>query len=81
MKKSSISYNDHILVPKHEKISDKQKSELLDKYKCDITSIPEIKSDDPALLGLGTKPGDIIKILRSSRTEGVSTFYRRVTNE
>ena len=33
---------------------------------------------DPAILGLGVKPGDMIKITRSSPTAGESLYYRYV---
>lgn len=79
--KKKINYNEHKLVPKHEKISEKQKQELLEKYNSTLEDLPKIKFSDPALIGMDAKVGDIIKIERFSRTEGISVFYRRVVNE
>jgi DNA-directed RNA polymerase subunit H len=34
--------------------------------------------NDPAIIGLGVKPGDMIKITRKSATAGESIYYRYV---
>jgi len=72
---------EHQLVPKHEKLSDKDAKELLLKYHATLKELPKISINDPALKGLGLKQGDIIKISRKSRTAGESIFYRGVIDE
>ncbi len=70
----------HELVPKHVIISEKEKKELTEKYKLSIPNFPRIIIKDPAIAHLKAKEGDVIKIIRPSRTAGESIFYRRVTN-
>ena len=71
----------HILVPKHSKISQKDKEALLEAYHITIKELPKISKKDPAIKGLEAKPGDIIKVLRQSPTSGTHIFYRGVTDE
>lgn len=70
----------HILVPKHVKVSDKEKQELLEKYQVSMYDLPLIKKNDSAIKDIDTKPGDIIKIIRKSATAGEAVFYRCVVN-
>jgi len=68
------------LVPKHTKLSEKDKKELLDKYKITEKGLPKILINDPALEDLSVIENDVIKIERDSPTAGKSFFYRRVSN-
>ncbi len=77
-KKNQILVPDHVYVPKHEIISKKEAEEVLKKYNCKPTELPLIFVTDPAILGLGVKPGDMIKISRKSPTAGRSLYYRYV---
>ena len=70
----------HILIPKHEKLSEKQKTDLLKKLNAPLNSLPVILANDPAIQKLDAKPGDIIKIVRISKTAGESLYYRGVVN-
>lgn len=70
----------HELVPKHVIISEKEKKELTAKYRLSIPNFPRILLNDTALARLKAKEGDIVKIIRPSRTAGEAVFYRRVTN-
>ena len=69
---------EHFYVPKHEIITKKEAEDVLEKYHCKATDLPLIFSDDPAILQLGVKPGDMIKITRKSATAGDSFYYRYV---
>jgi DNA-directed RNA polymerase subunit H len=71
--------NKHFLVPKHTKLSDSEKHKLLEKINVNLLSLPKILSDDPAIAKLDAKAGDVIKIERKSKTAGVTTYYRMVT--
>ena len=51
---------------------------ILKKYNCKPTELPLIFVNDPAIMGLGVKPGDMIKITRTSPTAGESLYYRYV---
>ena len=68
----------HILVPKHEIITIEEAEQVLEKYHCKATELPLIFVSDPAIVGLGVKPGDMIKITRKSATAGESFYYRYV---
>ena len=71
---------EHILVPKHSKLNDKETKELLETYHITPQELPRILKKDPAIADLNAKPGDIIKIERESPTAGKSLFYRVVIN-
>ncbi len=68
----------HKLVPIHTKLSDTERQKLLDSLQVIPSQIPKIMKDDPAIVKLNTKSGDIIKIERKSSTAGVSLYYRVV---
>ena len=69
---------EHFYVPKLEIITKKEAEDVLEKYHCKATDLPLIFSDDPAILQLGVKPGEMIKITRNSATAGDSFYYRYV---
>jgi DNA-directed RNA polymerase subunit H len=75
-KKSHVLVPDHVYVPKHEIMTKKEAEEVLKKFNCKPTEMPLIFSNDPAIIGLGVKPGDMIKITRNSSTAGESIYYR-----
>ena len=77
-KKNIVLVPDHILVPKHEIMAKKDAEEVLKTYNCRTTDLPLIFVNDPAIIGLGVKPGDMIKITRKSATAGESFYYRYV---
>jgi DNA-directed RNA polymerase subunit H len=77
-KKNLILVPDHVYVPKHEIMTIKESEEVLKKFNCMPTELPLIFVNDPAILGLGIKPGDMIKITRKSPTAGESIYYRYV---
>ena len=69
---------EHVYVPKHEIMTKKEAEDVLKKFNCTPTQLPLIFVNDPAIVGLGVKPGDMIKITRKSGTAGVSLYYRYV---
>ena len=77
-KKDVVLVPEHILVPKHEIMDKKDAEEVLKTYICRTTDLPLIFVNDPAIVGLGVKPGDMIKITRKSATAGESFYYRYV---
>jgi DNA-directed RNA polymerase subunit H len=70
----------HELIPKHQKINDSEKEQLLEKYGIDVNDLPKIFIKDPAIADLGVKSGDVVKIIRESKTAGTTTYYRVVIN-
>ena len=77
-KKNIILVPSHSYVTKHEIITKKEALEVLEKYHCKPTELPLILASDPAIMRLGVKPGDMIKITRKSATAGESLYYRYV---
>ncbi len=77
-KKKVIIVPSHTYVPKHEIMTKKDSLEVLEKYHCKPTELPLILVDDPGIVKLGVKPGDMIKITRKSATAGESLYYRYV---
>ena len=71
---------DHLLVPVHTALNEKEKEALLDKYNCTVKELPKVLTSDPSLNGLKVKPGDVIKIERKSVSAGTAIFFRRVSD-
>ena len=68
----------HNLVPKHEILSDTEKEQLLELYRIKPFQFPEIKATDPTAKVIGAKPGDILRVIRTSPTAGKYISYRHV---
>jgi len=64
----------HVLQPKHTKLKDNEKEELLEKYNISVSQLPKIKISDPSVPE-GCGVGDVLKIERKTE-EGVSVYYR-----
>jgi len=78
IKKNIVLVPNHVYVPKHEILTKKDAEKVLKDFNCNPTELPFIFVTDPAILGLGVKPGDMIRITRKSGTAGVSYYYRYV---
>ena len=70
----------HVLVPKHVKISEREKEELFKRFNITLKELPRILKSDPAIASLDIKPNDVVKIIRKSQTAGESIFYRGVSD-
>ena len=68
----------HKLVPEHIILSEKEKKELLKEYDIRPDQLPRILANDPAVISIGAKPGQVMKIIRKSPTAKYSTAYRLV---
>ncbi len=80
IKKPKFKVDKHILTPKHSKLGEREKAQLLEKYSVTQKELPKMFRTDSAIKELDAKPGDIIKITRKSQTAGESFFYRVVTD-
>jgi len=69
----------HDLIPKHIKLSDKEKSQLFEKYNVSLRELPKILKNDPAIARLNAREGDVIKVIRKNDLED-NLFYRGVVN-
>jgi len=77
-KKIIFDIMNHDLVPLHEIITEKEKKDLLAKYKIEPNQLPKILDTDPVCKSIEAKPGQILKIIRKSHTAGESFSYRFV---
>ncbi len=67
----------HDLVPLHEIVSDAEISEMLERFNVKAKSqLPHILSGDPVAQYLALKPGQVVRITRSSPSAGVYVMYR-----
>jgi len=71
----------HVLVPKHEVTPESELQELFQKFKITKQNLPWLKSTDPAVIALGAKVGDVVKVLRTSPVTGKETAYYRLVVE
>jgi DNA-directed RNA polymerase subunit H len=69
---------EHKLVPKHEILTEEEKTELLARYRVQAYQLPQISSLDPTVKAIGAKPGDILRVTRKSPTAGEHIAYRYV---
>jgi DNA-directed RNA polymerase subunit H len=69
---------DHELVPKHELVQKKEAEQLMAELHIRPHQLPYVKDADPAVVALGGKPGDIVRITRRSPTAGEVVVYRYV---
>jgi DNA-directed RNA polymerase subunit H len=68
---------DHIMVPKHKILSDKEANSFKEKYNIiEDSNIPGISRFDPVSQIMGIRPGEIFEIERSSKTAIINKFYR-----
>ena len=80
MKKQKFKVDRHMLTPKHAKLGEREKAQLLERYHLTSKELPKIMKTDSAIKSLDVKPGDIVKITRNSPTAGESIFYRMVSD-
>ncbi len=80
-KKQTTEVITHILVPEHILLNEKEKNAILEKYNVTLSELPKIFVTDVAIVPLGVKPGDVIKIVKKSQTAGETVYYRGVISE
>lgn len=68
-------------MPKHTKLSEKEKKELFERYNISLRELPKILKSDAALTDLNVETGDVIKITRMNPSTGPTQFYRGVVND
>ena len=72
-----VDVSQHELVPDHIVLEDAEIDSVLEEYGLSRTDLPKIKLNDPALPDDAT-PGDVIEIVRDSRTTDTAISYRLV---
>jgi len=79
--KKDVKITNHVFQPKHQILSKKEAEEVLKKYNTKPSQLPYILINDKGLEDLDVRPGDIIKITRTSITAGESVYYRYVVED
>lgn len=76
--KLQFNITKHVLVPKHEVITDKAEIEkIVQSYRLKSRhQLPIILKSDPIAKWYGMKTGDVVKITRASETAGEYVIYR-----
>ena len=73
-----VDVSQHELVPEHVLLDDPSEVEdVLEEYNVRKTNLPKIKRTDPALPD-GAAVGDVVKVIRDSRTTDRAVVYRLV---
>ncbi|NYZ74982.1 DNA-directed RNA polymerase subunit H [Candidatus Micrarchaeota archaeon] len=81
MPESKLASTVHVLVPRMEVASQKEVGEMLEKHGISAEDLPRIRITDPALIPLGPKIGDVIKIFRQSPATCCEVLYYRLVVE
>ena len=72
-----FNHLEHVLVPPHRILTQKEKESVYEKYKItDDTQMPEISRFDATASIIGLRPGELCEITRSSSTSITSKYYR-----
>ena len=74
----SFQIFDHEFVSKHELLTPEEKQQFLKDYKVQPYQLPRINSQDPAIIAVGGNPGDIVRVIRNSKTAGRYVAYRYI---
>ena len=75
-----VDVSQHELVPDHVLLDDPEEvEEVLAEYDVKKTNLPKIKRTDPALPD-EDEVGDVVKIVRDSRTTDEAVVYRLVVS-
>ena len=68
----------HELVPHQEVLSEADTKKICTQLNITKNQLPRMYDNDPIVMVLGAKVGDVIKIVRSSQTAGQTDYYRLV---
>jgi DNA-directed RNA polymerase subunit H (RpoH/RPB5) len=67
----------HVMVPKHEICTEGEKDIIMrDNFITEISQFPKIKFNDPQVILLDGKPGQLVRIIRRDPATGNSIYYR-----
>ena len=73
-----MEIQDHMLVPKHEIMTEEEISDEFSAVDYDFKDLPKIKSNDPVVKAIKAEAGNVLRITRESPTAGEFITYRIV---
>jgi len=77
LKRLQFNILEHILVPSHRVLTNKEVKEVMQRYNLtSTTELPDISRFDPVARVIGLKPGSIVEIIRTSKTAIEAPYYR-----
>jgi DNA-directed RNA polymerase subunit H len=74
-----VEVSEHERVPEHTVLDEDGLETVLEEYGIERTDLPKIKRKDPALPD-EAEVGDVVKIVRDSRTADTAVVYRLVVS-
>jgi DNA-directed RNA polymerase subunit H len=75
----SFNIFDHEFVSKHELLTNEEKERFLKDKKVEAYQLPRINASDPSIIAVGGQPGDIVMVIRNSKTAGEFVAFRYIT--
>jgi DNA-directed RNA polymerase subunit H len=72
-----VNVSEHTLVPEHTVLDEPAIEEVMAEYDVERVNLPKIRKSDPALPD-DAEIGDVIEIVRDSRTTDEAVVYRLV---
>jgi DNA-directed RNA polymerase subunit H len=77
LKRLQFNILEHILVPSHKVLTNKEVKEVMQRYNLtSTTELPDISRFDPVARVICLKPGSIVEIIRTSKTAIEAPYYR-----
>jgi DNA-directed RNA polymerase subunit H (RpoH/RPB5) len=77
IKRLQFNILEHSLVPEHIKLNENEVSEVMKKYNIsNKKEFPDISRFDPVARAICLRPGEVCKIIRSSKTSITTNYYR-----
>jgi DNA-directed RNA polymerase subunit H len=74
-----VDVSQHELVPEHSIVDEDTLDDVLEEYNIKKTDLPKLKRTDPAAPD-EAQVGDVVKIVRDSRTTDQAVVYRLVVS-
>jgi len=74
----SFQIFNHDFVSTHELLTPEEKEKFMEDHKVEPYQLPRINAHDPAVIAVGGKPGDIVRVIRRSQTAGKYVAYRYI---
>ncbi|WP_380681015.1 DNA-directed RNA polymerase subunit H [Salinigranum sp. GCM10025319] len=72
-----VNVSEHTLVPEHTILDESEVEEVMAEYDVERVNLPKIRTSDPALPN-EAEIGDVVEIVRDSRTTDRAVVYRLV---